>query len=303
MFPHSKPHQLSILIVNYNGGELLTACVASALNTELPLEILLGDNGSTDDSLHFLRRSYGDNPHLTIIENGSNLGFAAAHNRLIQHATAPLLLLLNPDCLIAPGTLEQLLSFANATPDAGMIGGIVRDPDGREQVASRRVIPDPWIGLVQVLRLERWLPETTRPFRLNLTAQPLPTQPQRVAAISGAAMLVRRTALDTIGLLDEGYFLHCEDLDWFVRCSRANWGIYLVPTATFIHHKGHCSKARPLRVEWHKHRGMARFFRKFQQDEHSLPFNLLVLFGIWSHFILSVSRSSLHQLWQRIRQR
>jgi GT2 family glycosyltransferase len=292
----SNQLQLSILIVNYNGGALLTACVTAALNTTLRIEILIGDNGSVDNSLNLLRTQYGTNPQLTIIENGTNLGFAAAHNRLIARAHAPALLLLNPDCLIAPGTLEHLLAFMGTTPAAGMIGGIVRDPDGREQIASRRVIPDPWIGLVQVLRLDRWLPQTTTHLRLNLIDQPPPTQPQQVTAISGAAMLVRRAALDDVGLLDDGYFLHCEDLDWFVRFSRANWKIYLIPAAIFIHHKGHCSSANPVRVEWHKHRGMARFFRKFQQTQYPLPFNLFVLFGIWSHFILTASFIGLRRL-------
>jgi len=272
--------QLSILIVNYNAGTLLTDCVTAALNTALRVEILVGDNGSHDGSLHQLRTRHGIDSRLRVWENGSNLGFAAAHNRLLSFAKAPALLLLNPDCLLTPGTLERLLTFLDTTPDAGLIGCIVRDPDGREQVASRRVIPDPWIGIVKVLRLERWWPQAT----LNLIAQPLPTAPQRVTAISGALMLVRRAALNEVGTLDDGYFLHCEDLDWCVRFARANWGIYLIPDAAVIHHKGSCSTERPLRVEWHKHRGMARFFRKFQQQDYSRVFGWIVLFGIWVHF-------------------
>ena len=87
-----------------------------------------------------------------------------------------------------------------------------------------------------------------------------------------------------VGPLDEGYFLHCEDLDWFVRFARAGWGIFLVPDAEVVHYKGACSVSRPIRVEWHKHRGMARFFRKFQFSDYPLPFSLLVMVGIWGHF-------------------
>ena len=278
--------QLSILIVNYNAGALLTTCVTAVLNTTLLVEILIGDNGSHDDSLAQFRARDGADSRLSVVENGANLGFAAAHNRLLALAQAPALLLLNPDCVLTPGTLERLLAFLNTTPDAGLLGCIVRDPDGREQVASRRVIPDPWIGVVKVLHLERWWPQAT----LNLIAQPLPTAPQRVAAISGAMMLVRRAALNDVGMLDDGYFLHCEDLDWCVRFARANWGIYLIPDATVIHYKGSCSTERPLRVEWHKHCGMVRFFRKFQQQEYSSLFGWLVLFGIWSHFAVIALR-------------
>ncbi|MBK1694999.1 dTDP-Rha--alpha-D-GlcNAc-pyrophosphate polyprenol alpha-3-L-rhamnosyltransferase [Chromatium weissei] len=277
---HQKQPQISILIVNYNAGALLTACVTAAFNTALRVEILVGDNGSHDDSLDQLRARFGTDSRLVVLENGVNLGFAAAHNRLLSLAKAPALLLLNPDCLLTFGTLERLLAFLHTTPNAGMIGCIVRDPDGREQVASRRVIPDPRIGVVKMLRLERWWPQAT----LNLTAQPLPTAPQRVAAISGALMLVRRAALNDVGMLDDGYFLHCEDLDWCVRFARANWDIYLIPDATVIHHKGSCSTEHPIRVEWHKHRGMVRFFRKFQQQDYSRLFGWLVLFGIWLHF-------------------
>ncbi|AFL74604.1 glycosyltransferase family 2 protein [Thiocystis violascens] len=275
---------VSVLIVNYNAGALLADCVAAVLESSLGLQVLIGDNGSSDDSLRAVRARFGDDPRLTLVEHGANLGFAAGNNRLLHLAQAPYLLFLNPDCIVQPHTLERMLHFMDATPDAGMAGCVIRDPDGTEQVASRRAIPDPWIGLVRVLRLDRLWPTLTRGKRLNLTDQPLPDQPTRVAAISGSFMLVRRAALKAVGPLDTGYFLHCEDLDWFVRFARAGWGIYLVPDAEAIHHKGACSHARPLRVEWHKHRGMARFFRKFQRDDYPRLFGLLVLIGIWGHF-------------------
>jgi GT2 family glycosyltransferase len=167
-----------------------------------------------------------------------------------------------------------------------MAGCIIRNPDGSEQVASRRAIPDPWIGLVRVLRLDRVWPGLTSRRRLELTDEPMPTRPVPVEAISGSFMLVRRSALEEVGPLDEGYFLHCEDLDWFVRFRQAGWAIYLVPDLEVVHHKGACSTGRPVAVEWHKHKGMARFFRKFQARDYPLPFRLLVLIGIWAHFAL-----------------
>ncbi len=278
--------QLSLLIVNYNAGQLLTDCVAAVLDAPIRLQILIGDNGSSDDSLSAVRVRFGSDPRLTLVEHGANLGFAAGNNRLLHLAQAPYLLFLNPDCIVQPDTLARMLDFIASTPDAGMAGCIIRNPDGTEQVASRRAIPDPWIGMVQVLRLDRLWPDLTHGKRLNLIDQPLPDRPLPVAAISGSFMLVRRQALNEVGALDEGYFLHCEDLDWFVRFSRAGWLIYLVPDVAVIHHKGACSTTRPLRVEWHKHRGMARFFRKFQRQAHSRPFSLLVLTGIWGHFAL-----------------
>jgi GT2 family glycosyltransferase len=115
----------------------------------------------------------------------------------------------------------------------------------------------------------------------------LPDRPVEVEAISGAFMLVRRKALEDVGLMDEDYFLHCEDLDWFVRFRRERWRIYLVPDAEAVHHKGVCSVGRPISVLWHKHRGMTRFFRKFQFRDYPLPLSLLVMFGIWLHFAVA----------------
>ncbi len=276
--------RLSVLIVNFNAGDLLTACVDALLATPLALEVIVSDNGSTDSSLADLEAHHGRDPRLRIQRNGANLGFAGGHNRVLPLARAPYLLFLNPDCLVRPDTLPRMLDFLDRHPAVGMAGAIIRDPDGSEQRASRRRLPDPWVGLVRLLHLERLRPELVAAKRLNLHDEPLPTAPQAVEAISGSLMLVRRQALEDVGPLDEGYFLHCEDLDWFMRFRQAGWPIYLIPDAEARHHQGACSADRPLRVEWHKHRGMVRFFRKFQYRQYPLPFSWLVLAGIWAHF-------------------
>lgn len=292
---------LCVIIVNFNAGDLLADCLGAVLATPLDVQVLVSDNGSSDGSLDLVRERFGTDPRLSLVENRANLGFAAGNNRVLGLAHAPYLLFLNPDCILGPKTLPRMRDFMEVTPDAGMAGCIIRDPDGREQVASRRVIPDPWIGLVRVLHLERLWPRLAEGRRLNLTDQPLPPGPVRVEAISGSFMLVRRAALEQVGPLDEGYFLHCEDLDWFVRFTQAGWGIYLVPDVAVVHHKGACSTGRPLRVEWHKHRGMARFFRKFQSRDHSRPFGLLVLGGIWGHFLAQALVTLARQALRRLR--
>jgi GT2 family glycosyltransferase len=165
-----------------------------------------------------------------------------------------------------------------------MAGCVIRNPDGSEQKASRRQIPDPWVGLVRFLHLERLSGRLRGRKRLNLIDDPLPGHPVAVEAVSGSFMLVRRAALDEIGPLDEGYFLHCEDLDWFARFARSRWKVYFVPSVEVVHHQGACSKGRAVRVEWHKHRGMVRFFRKFQARDYPLPFRLLVIGAVWGRF-------------------
>lgn len=271
---------IGVVIVNYNAGDLLAQCLGAVLACPAVAAVIVSDNGSSDDSLDAVRARFGDDAKVTLIEHGSNLGFAAGNNRVVDRIAAPYVLFLNPDCIVKAGALECLLAFMKTAPDAGMAGCTIRNPDGSEQVASRRAIPDPWIGLMRLLHLDLLSPGR----RLDLTREPLPKQPIRVDAISGSLMLVRRTALVDVGPLDEGYFLHCEDLDWFVRFRRAGWHIYLVPDAEAVHYKGVCSTSRPISVLWHKHRGMTRFFRKFQFREYPLPLSLLVILGIWLHF-------------------
>lgn len=281
-----EPPALSVIVVNYNAGPLLTDCVSAVLDSPVETEILISDNGSSDGSLRALRERFGSDPRVMLVENGRNLGFAAASNRVLARARAPYLLFLNPDCLVGPETLRRMLVFMETTPDAGLAGCLVRNPDGTEQVASRRVIPDPWIGLVRVLHLDRWMPRLVATKRLDRRHEPLPEQPVEAEAISGAFIMARRTALDEIGPLDAGYFLHCEDLDWFVRCAQTGWKLYLVPDAEVIHYKGTCSASRSLFVDWHKHRGMVRFFRRHQLSRYPLPLGVLVILGIWMRFAL-----------------
>ncbi len=121
----------------------------------------------------------------------------------------------------------------------------------------------------------------------------LPRQAVAVEGISGAFMLVRREALEEVGPLDEGYFLHCEDLDWFYRFREADWEVLFVPEVAVTHVKGACSGTRPLLVLWHKHRGMVRFYRKFLSDAYPLPLLWLVFGAVWLRFVLLAGPAAL----------
>jgi len=295
--PHSpiasadRPPLVSILVVNYNSGEWLARCAQAALASTVSIEFLVGDNASSDDSLLRLSSACGGDPRLSITENEANLGFAKAVNRLLGNARGDWLLLLNPDCLLAPDTLErtvEILSTARTQhPRIGMSGVLIRNPDGSEQRGCRRLLPTPQSAFFRSLpfgaALARKFGISPVAANFDLTGTPLPAAPVAVPAISGAFMLVSREALDVVGGMDEGYFLHCEDLDWCARFSRAGYEILFVPEVEIIHRQGACSEGRRLRVEWHKHRGMARYFRKFHQDA-SLPLRICVHLGIWLRF-------------------
>lgn len=290
---------VSIILVNYDAGPLLAESVGAALTSSVPVEVIISDNGSRDQSLDQVRARYGQDPRLKILENGANLGFAAANNRALPLARGDYLLFLNPDCLIAPDTLERLLPYFASDPRVGLIGCLVLDPDGREQIACRRAIPDPGKALRHLLGLDRLLGRSGQ--TLDQRRLPLPDGAVEVEAVSGAFMLIRRSVLDAVGPLDEGYFLHCEDLDWFVRIRRAGLKILFVPQVAVVHHKGACSRSRPLAVEYHKHRGMLRFFDTHQARNYPLPFRALVVMGIWAHLVFKALAIGLGRLSLRPR--
>ena len=138
-----------------------------------------------------------------------------------------------------------------------------------------------------------------RPY-FNLTGTPLPKSPIDVEAISGAFMLVRRSALDRIGPLDPQYFLHCEDLDWCMRFTQAGYRILFVPNVIITHVKGSCSVNRPIFVEWHKHKGMLRFYRKYFLDKYPRPLMFLVTLGVFLRFSLVTTYYCFRHLFHRL---
>jgi len=141
--------KVSIVIVNFNGGELLTECVRSALASTVPVEVLVSDNGSSDGSIYFLEHAIQDKC-LHIEKNEKNLGFSAVNNRIIPMTTGQYLLFLNPDCLIQPDTLKLLLDKIKSQPKVGMAGCLIRNLDGTEQAGCRRRVPTPWRTLVRI---------------------------------------------------------------------------------------------------------------------------------------------------------
>lgn len=272
---------ISTIIVNYNAGEFLRSCVDSLLNCPLETEVIVVDNASMDHSLDALAGL----PNVQIIKNATNVGFATACNVGIRAASAPFLLFLNPDCFFKPDTLIRLLEAMRFDERVGMVGGLLVNPDGTEQAGGRRAIPTPWRSFVRAFGLARFTDRWPRLFfDFHLHKQPLPNHNIEVEAISGACMMVRREAIQDVGEWDERYFLHCEDLDWCMRFRQKGWKILFVPSARVTHALGVSSRSRPIFVEWHKHKGMIRFYRKFFQRQYPGVLMGLVALGVWLRF-------------------
>ena len=292
------PTDISVVIVNHNAGDYLVSCVTSACVAAR--QIIVVDNASTDGSLEALEATPREFPGLEIIRNCQNLGFAHACNVGIARAEEQWLLLLNPDAVLQEGAADYLLEAMRARPDVGMAGPRILNPDGSDQNDSRREIPTTRKALGRALGVGPLAPLARRFFPdYSQHDAPLPTAPEAVEAVSGACLLVRRAAMEDVGLLDESYFLHCEDLDWCMRFGQAGWTILFVPDALVEHDKGGCSRSRPIFVEWHKHRGMLLFYRKFFRDDDALPLRWLVYAGVAARFSAAAAFRLLTRLTAR----
>ena len=276
---------VSAIVVNYNAGITLRDLVLSLVVGADLDGIIIVDNASSDASLEFLGRGEFSGANIRLVRNSGNRGFAAACNQGAALADSPYLLFINPDCRMDTGALRRLLAVLRGNPHAVMAGPLILNSDGTEQRGCRRYLPDPRRALMRVLGLGK--PDARgKIVGFDLTGTPLPSVPTEVEAISGACMLLRRKAFGKLGGWDEGYFLHCEDLDLCMRLGRAGMRTVFVPDARVTHVQGVSSRRRPVFVLWHKHRGMWRYFTKFQRAASPVWLTMLVWFGIWSRFLL-----------------
>ncbi len=291
---------ISVVVVNHNAGNLLLQCVEASLAQAA--QVIVVDNCSTDASMEGLALAVGANPRLKTLISKSNNGFAAGCNLGIGLAKYPQILFMNPDCILGAGALERLSSVLLGNASVGMVGGRLVNPDGTEQGGGRRAVPTPWRSFVRAFGLNRWSHRWPKLFfDFYLHEQPLPRSPMEVEAISGALMLVSKSAIQDVGLWDEAYFLHCEDLDWCMRFRINGWKIMFVPDVDVLHYQGHSSRSRPMFVEWHKHKGMVRFYRKFFSHQYPGILMWLVRLGVWFRFSLVVVRYGLQRTLQKLR--
>lgn len=285
---------VDVITVNYNGGQLLLDCVTSVLASTQAVRVIVCDNASADESIAQLQQTWPNDDRVKTILNTDNLGFAKAVNQGLRESTADWILLLNPDARIAPDTLSQMQETVAQHPNTGLAGCLVVNEDGSEQRGCRRHEPTPMRSLTTLLGLSRWFGQN-----VNRLDESLPNEPVTVDAISGSFMFLSRQSLNIIGEMDEGYFLHCEDLDWCRQCRDRGLDVLFIPHLQVTHVKGASSGGRPFFVEWHKHKGMLRYFDKFfSAQSHPLQ-RALISLSVWGHFALKVPLLWLKQRFAR----
>lgn len=287
------PALTSIIIVAADSGASLRECVVRALASERPIEVILVDNGSRDGVPQALARAYERDERVRVVYNHANLGFGPAVNVGARQARGDALLVLNPDCMLEPDTLSRMLDVRREHPDAGVIGAVVCDADGTPDPASRRRDP----------LLERSLNEMTGRTKRDASRYegvdvpgPIPGAVIETENVSGALMLLSRAAFDRLGGFDEGYFLHCEDLDLCRRARDAGYAVLLAGDVRVRHAKGGSSAHRPVFVSYHKHRGMWRWFRKFDPAARKPLTRVLVACGIAAHFLATAPLLALRRV-------
>ncbi|MCW5854256.1 MAG: glycosyltransferase family 2 protein [Anaerolineae bacterium] len=270
---------LAIVIVNWNVRDLLRRCLASlqaAIETAgVDTTVVVVDNGSADGSVAMLQAEF---PWVQVIASPTNVGFTRGNNLALRMLgfTDPIqgpgegagglglphyILLLNPDTEVPPTALATLLAHMDAHPEIGLLGPRLRNADGSLQ-SSRRRFPTLATGLLESTVLQQWWPTAPPLQRFYMADQP-EDQPQAVDWLVGACMLTRREALVQVGLLDEGYFMYSEEVDWARRFKALGWQVVYLPTAEVLHYEGRSSGQVVAQRAIYFHTSKVRYFRKW----------------------------------------
>ena len=301
-FCHGGPVAgVSVVMVSYWTGSVLSAAIEAVLapDQEGVIEFILVDNGNPSAVTEALGRRAEAEPRLKLVSGHGNVGFARGCNIGARRARGRHLLLLNPDCRLGPGATPALLAEAAALGSDWMLGCRVLDPDGSDQRGSRRALLTPYTALVEVFRLDRLAPRLFRRHRLNHHDSPLPDSTARVPAITGACMMLPAATFRAVGGMDEGYFLHVDDLDLCLRLHRARIPVYFVPHVEATHYTS-SSRANPIRIEWHKTRGFLRYFRVHYGGLRWLLLLGPLSAGALARFGVEAVRSLLRSAWKRL---
>jgi GT2 family glycosyltransferase len=272
----------SVIVVAYNSGTLLADCVASVLASSAPVELIISDNASSDGSVAAIAARWRDDTRLRVVYNDTNLGFGTACNRAGQVARGDVLLFLNPDCRLDAGTIAQLRVHLDSA--SGLIGAMIVGSDGRPERASRRRDPLLRRALATESGLSHFEGKWPALAGVNLPWRDDAPSLEDVEAVSGALMLVSRVAFERVSGFDTGYFLHCEDLDLCRRLRDAGLRVVCANDVRVTHAKGSSSRTRPFFVARHKHRGMWRWFTKFDPAARNPILRALMWCGLWLHY-------------------
>jgi len=246
---------LSVVVVSWNVRDLLRRCLQS-LRSGVQHEIVVVDNNSTDGSAEMVRAEF---PDVQLIANAENRGFPAANNQGIAVTRGRYVLLLNPDTEVVGDALATMVAYADAHPDVGVVGPRLLNPDGSVQ-SSRRRFPTLMTALFESTWLQSYAPRRLleRYYVLDRPGDAV----QDVDWVYGAALMARREAVRQVGMMDEGFFMYSEEMDWCRRFRDAGWRVVYLPTARIVHYGGRSSEQVVAARHIHFQTSKVRYFRK-----------------------------------------
>jgi len=285
---------LSVIIVNYNVRQFLENTITSVMRAMEGLEgeVFVVDNASDDGSVEMVELKF---PRVCLIQNKENVGFARGCNLGLKRAQGQYLLLLNPDTIVQEDTFHMMLGFFRETPDAGLAGCKILNPDGSFQLPCRRSFPRPWVAFTKVFGLSALFPKSKLFGKYNLTYLS-PDETYEVDAVSGSFLMISREAYEKVGDLDEQFFMYGEDLDWCYRVGRAGFRVYYVHSTKIIHYKGESTRRSNLDEIRIFYNAMQLFVEKHFSTSVIVELFLTVgiLFRAAIAFLLKASRPLAH---------
>ncbi|WP_345074638.1 glycosyltransferase family 2 protein [Hymenobacter fastidiosus] len=287
--------KLSVVIVNYNVCYFLEQALLSVQKAVAklgaPAEVFVVDNNSVDGSVAMVRARF---PAVILIENQDNPGFSKANNQAMRVARGEYILLLNPDTVVEEDTFRASCDFLDAHPDGGGLGVTMLDGQGKFLPESKRGLPTPWVAFYKIFGLASLFPRSRTFGRYHLGFLPK-DQNHEIEVLSGAFMLMRKTALDQVGLLDEDYFMYGEDIDLSYRLTQGGWKNYYFAGTRIIHYKGESTKRTSVNYVFVFYRAMVIFARKHFAPQRAGTFSLLINFAIWLRAGVAVGERLLTQ--------
>ncbi len=269
--------KLSIVIVSWNTSDILAQCLDSvfAHAPAVPFEVWVVDNASTDGSPAMVQQRF---PQVKLLQNETNPGFATANNQAMRQCTGEYVLLLNPDTIVYAGALPTLVQFLDDNPQAGACGARLLNTDGSLQLSC---YPTPTLGreLLRMFHLDGRVRYHMDSWDTN-TARP-------VEALLGACILARRHILETIGLMDESYFMFSEEIDLCYRISQAGWGIFWVPQAQIVHLGGQSTRQVKTEMFLRLYEGKLRYMRKHYGWVTAVLYKLILLLAALARLLIA----------------
>lgn len=280
-------YQLSVIIVNYNVEFFLDQCISSVkkASKNLRTEIIVVDNNSVDDSLEMVKSKY---PECQLITNKDNLGFSKANNQAIEASSGEFVVLLNPDTVVAEDTFEKVLEFIEKHPDCGGLGVRMIDGKGTFLPESKRGLPTPKVAFYKIFGLAALFPRSKRfgQYHLGHLSE---FENHEIDVLSGAFMLMRKQALDKVGLLDESFFMYGEDIDLSYRITQGGYKNYYCSDTTIIHYKGESTKKSSVNYVMVFYNAMIIFASKHFSGKQARLFSSLINVAIYLRAALAIS--------------